>query len=140
MKKKIAVAIYNNMLLHAIVYFWELLPKVRHSSNFWANNFEHSSDLFYDRRRVARQCWIRYCLNSSFNIVGATHLQNTWSPKSYGLYPSHDALQVPKLLGVDAAVCTPLATRTQQLPTFLAQQCWEMLCPSTRSLNVNEHR
>ena len=99
-----------------------------------------SSDLFYDRRRVARQCWIRYCLNSSFNIVGATHLQNTWSPKSYGLYPSHDALQVPKLLGVDAAVCTPLATRTQQLPTFLAQQCWEMLCPSTRSLNVNEHR
>ena len=96
--------------------------------------------LFYDRRSVAQQCWIRYCLYSSFNIVGATHVQNTWSPKSYGLYPSHDALQVLKLLGVDAAVCTTLATRTQQLPTLLAQHCWELLCPSIRGLNVNGYR
>ena len=28
--------------------------------------------------------------------------------KSYGLYPSHDALPVPTLLGVVASVCTPL--------------------------------
>ena len=43
--------------------------------------------------------------------------------KTYGLYPS----QVPTLLGVVASVCTPLPTRTQQLPTLLAQQCWELL-------------
>ena len=43
--------------------------------------------------------------------------------KTYGLYPSHDALRVPTLLGVVAPVCTPLPTRTQQLPTLLAQQC-----------------
>ena len=28
----------------------------------------------------------------------ATHAHYTWSSKSYGLYPSHDALQVPTLL------------------------------------------
>ena len=55
--------------------------------------------------------------------------------KTYGLYPSHDALRVPTLLGVVAPVCTPLPTRTQQLPTLLAQQCRELLCPFARSLN-----
>ena len=49
--------------------------------------------------------------------------------KSYGFYPSHDALQVLTLFGVVASVCTPLPTRTQQLPTFLAQQVWELLRP-----------
>ena len=51
-----------------------------------------------------------------------------WNPTypTYGLYPSHDALQAPTLLlGVVTSVCTPLPTRTQQLPTMLAQQCWE---------------
>ena len=38
---------------------------------------------------------------------------------SYGLYPSHDAPQVPTLLGVAASVCTTLLIRTQQLPTLL---------------------
>ena len=38
---------------------------------------------------------------------------------SYGLYPSHDARQVPTLLGVVASVCTTLLIRTQQLPTLL---------------------
>ena len=33
-----------------------------------------------------------------------------------------------------ASVCTPLPTRTQQLPTLLAQQCWELLRPFARSL------
>ena len=79
--------------------------------------------LFRDRRSVAQQCWIR--LHSSSNIVGATHAHYAWFTKTYGLYPSHDALQVPTLLGVVASVCTPLPTRTQQLPTLLAQQCWE---------------
>ena len=82
---------------------------------------------FRDRRSVAQQCWIR--LPSSFqhcwDHAGALHMP--WSSKSYGLYPSHHALQVPTLLGVVASVCTPLQTRTQQFPTLLVQQCWEFL-------------
>ena len=31
--------------------------------------------------------------------------------KSYGLYPSHDAQQLPTLLGIVASVCIPLPTR-----------------------------
>ena len=88
--------------------------------------------LFRDRRSVAQQCWIR--LHSSSNIVGATHAYYAWCTKTYGLYPSHDALQVPTLLGVLASVCTPLPTRMQQLPTLLAQQCWELLRPFACSL------
>ena len=88
--------------------------------------------LFRDSKGVAQQCWIR--LHSSSNIVGATHAHYVWITKTYGLYSSHDALQVPNLLGVVASVCTPLPTRTQQLPTLLAQQCWELLSPFARSL------
>ena len=88
--------------------------------------------LFRDRRSVAQQCWIR--LHSSSNIVGATHAHYAWITKTYGLYSSHDALQVPNLLGVVASVCTSLPTRTQQLPTLLAQQCWELLRPFASSL------
>ena len=88
--------------------------------------------LFRDRRSVAQQCLIR--LHSSSNIVGATHAHYAWFTKTYGLYPSHDTLQVPTLWGVVASVCTPLPTRTQQLPTLLAQQCWELLRPFARSL------
>ena len=73
--------------------------------------------LFRDRRSVAQQCWIQS--HSSSNIVGATHAHYTWSPKSSGLYPSHDALQVPTLLGVVASVCTPLPIQAQQLATML---------------------
>ena len=91
--------------------------------------------LFLDRRSVAQQCWIR--LHSSSNIVGATHAHYAWITKTYGLYSSHDALQVPNLLGVVASVCTPLPTRTQQLPTLLAQQYWELLRPFARSLRGN---
>ena len=92
--------------------------------------------LFCDRRSVAQQCWIR--LHSSSNIVGATHAHYAWITKTYGLYSSHDALQVPNLLGVVASVCTPLPTRTQQLPTLLAQQCWELLRPFACSLWCSE--
>ena len=67
--------------------------------------------LFRDRRNVAQQSWIR--LHRSSNIVGATHPHYAWFTKTYWLYPSHDALQVPTLLGVVASVCTPLPTRTQ---------------------------
>ena len=88
--------------------------------------------LFRDRWSVAQQCWIR--LQSSSNIVGARHAHYAWIAKTYGLYSSHDALQVPSLLGVVTSVCTPLPTRTEQLPTLLAQQCWELLRPFARSL------
>ena len=88
--------------------------------------------LLSDRRTVAQQRSIR--LHSSSNIGGATHAHYTWSRKSYGLYLSYDALQVPTLLGVVASVCTPLPTRKQQLPTLLDQQCWELLRPFARSL------
>ena len=76
---------------------------------------------------MTQQCWI--CLHRSSNIAGATHAHYTWFTKTYGLYPSYDALQVPTLLGVVSSVCTPLPTRTQQLPTLLAQQCWALLHP-----------
>ena len=89
--------------------------------------------LFRDRRIVAQQRWIR--LHSSSNIGGATHAHYIWSGESYGLYPSYDALQVPTLLGVVASVCTPLPTRTQQLPTLLDQPCWELLRSFARSLS-----
>ena len=36
-----------------------------------------------------------YLLHNSSNIVGATHAHYAWFTKTYGLYPSHDALQVP---------------------------------------------
>jgi len=94
--------------------------------------------LFRDRRSVAQQC--RVCLHSSSNIFGATHAHYTGLTKTYGLYLSHDALQVPTLLGVVASVCTPLPTRTQQLPNLLAQQCWELLRPFARSLTSHVSR
>ena len=90
--------------------------------------------LFHDRRSLAQQCWIR--LHSSSNTVGATHAHYAWFTKTYGLYPSHDSLQVPVLLVVVASVCTPLPTRTQQLPTLYSQQCWELLRPCARRLKV----
>ena len=58
-------------------------------------------------------------------IVRAMHTNYTWFRKSYGLYPSHNAL---------ASVCTPLPTQTQQLPTFQGEQCWELLRLFARSL------
>ena len=53
------------------------------------------------------------------NIVGAAHAHNAWFTMTYGLYPSHDPLQIPTLLGVVASVCTPLPTRTNN-----SQHCW----------------
>ena len=70
--------------------------------------------LFRDRRSVTLQCWIRS--HSSSNIAGDTHAHYTWSPKSYGLYPFHDALQVL---------------------TLLAQHCRELLRPFASSLRLD---
>ena len=60
--------------------------------------------LFRDRQSVAQQCYFR--LHSSSNIVRATHANYTWSLKPYGLYPFHDAVQLPTLLGLVASACT----------------------------------
>ena len=38
------------------------------------------------------------------------------------------------MLGVVASVCTLLPTRTQQLTTLSAEQCWELLRPFACSL------
>ena len=40
-------------------------------------------------------------------------------------------------LGAVASVCTPLPTHTQQLPTLLRQQCWELLRPFVRNFTIN---
>ena len=70
--------------------------------------------LLHDRQSLAQQCWI--CLHSSSNIVGAMHMHHhTWSPKSYGLCPSHD---------------------TPHVPTLLAQHCLDLLHPSACSFKV----
>ena len=52
-------------------------------------------------------------------MVGATQAHYTWFTTSYGLYPSYDALQIPTLFRAVSSICTPLPTRTQQLPTLL---------------------
>ena len=73
--------------------------------------------LLRDRRSVAQQFWIR--LHSSSNIVGATHAHYLWITKTYRLYPSHGALQVPNLLGVVA----PFAHHCQHVRNN-SQHCW----------------
>ena len=114
---------------HPVACCWMLLPVVAQSLKpvkLFGQQLP-TFLLFRDRRSVAQQCWI--LLHSSSNIVGSTHADYTWFTKSYGLYPSHYALQVLTLLGVVASVYTLLPTRTQQLSTLLAQQCWELLRP-----------
>ena len=72
----------------------------QHCAKFETSQTFHPTTflLFRDRQNEAQHCWIR--LHSSSNIVGATHLHYTWFTKSYGLYPSHNAPQVPTFLGV----------------------------------------
>ena len=45
----------------------------------------------------------------------------------------------PNIVGSCWSVCSPLPRRTQQLPTLLAQQCWELLRPFARCLKVNQN-
>lgn len=76
------------------------------------------------------QCWIHLHTSSNIVVVGHACALHKDTPISR---PSHDALQVPTLLGVIASLCTPLLQRTQQLPTLLAQQFWKLLCPFASS-------
>ena len=121
---------------HLVVCCWMLLRVVAQSLKpvkLFSQQLP-TFPLFRDRQSIAQQCWIR--LHSSSNIVGATyaHYALITSLGTQGLYSSHDAVQVPNFLGVVTPVCTPLPTRAKQLPTLLAQQCWELLHPFARSL------
>ena len=100
--------------------------------------------LLRDCWSVVQQCWIHF--HSSSNIVGATHAHYALFTKTYGLYPSHNALQVPTSLGVVASVCTPLPSCTQQLPTLLHPFASSLIldhytflgnCPPTPPLSQN---
>ena len=82
-----------------------------------------------------QQCWELWVNNvASVCTQPKAHAHYARFTKTYGLHPSHDTLQAPTLLGVVASVSTPLTTCTQQLPTLLAQQCWELSLPFARSL------
>ena len=108
---------------------WELLSKV------WAN----SPNISFI------PCLPKGCVTmldpfaQLFQHLGPrTHPKIAIEFKFYGLYPSHDALEVLTLLGFVASVCTPLPTRTQQLPPVLSQQCWELLRLFAQVLSVRE--
>ena len=86
--------------------------------------------LFRDRRSVANNVG-SVCIAPLSLLGPGTRVKHGLrrDRKSYRLYPSHNALQVPTLLWVVASVCTPLPTRAQQLPTLLSQHCFEFLPP-----------
>ena len=115
------------MLLYVAACCWELFLKVWNRSNFWANNCP--SQYFFcsviaDVGPMLDQCWIHFHTSSNTLVVGhARALHKDTTHKS--LRPSHDALQVPSLLGVTASLCIPLPKRTQQ--------CWKLLCPFASS-------
>ena len=62
-----------------------------------------------------------------------TLLDHARAPHMVSMYSSHDALKVPTFANNVGSYCislhATLLTLTQQLPTSLAQQCWEWLRP-----------
>ena len=58
------------------------------------------------------------------NIVGAKHSHYAWITKTYELY-SHDALQVPNLLGVVAAKLEEASRTGIHFPTKYGTCCME---------------
>ena len=86
-----------------------------------SNNMQQSVQT--DATCNIQQCWELFVNNvASICTQPKAHAHYARFTKNYGLHPSHDALQVPTLLGVVASVSTPPPTCTQQLPTLLAQQ------------------
>ena len=77
---------------HAVVCCWMLLHVVAQSLKPVKLLSQQLPTflLFRNRRSVVQQCWIR--LHSSSNIVAAMHAHYAWFTKTYGLYPSHNAL------------------------------------------------
>ena len=78
-------------------------------SNIWTNKSQQFV-LWSPKRSAA----ILEPFGQLFQHCGATHLHYAWFTKTYGLYPSHDALQVPTLLGVFAFVCMLLKKSGRQ--------------------------
>ena len=133
--------------MHIVACCWELLrinwkpvkllSPVQTDATLLANNSQHC--WMSHVASVCTPCWMFLCkvwnwsnflsnnsqhffcsviaeaLHNSSNIVGATHAHYAWITKTCRLYSSHNALQ--------------------QLPTLLAQQCWELLRPFARSLS-----
>ena len=110
-----ACCVRLHTLLHVVGCCCVLLRKVWNWSDFSANN-SHNSFVPWSPKRSATVLdpfaqLFQHCRG---------HAHYAWFTKTYGLYPSHDALQVATLLGVVASVCPPPPTRTQQqLPTLL---------------------
>ena len=76
--------------------------------------------LFRGRQSVA-QC----------SCITHDYLGDCQQSNNFVWWTTHDG---PTLLGVVASICTSLPTWTQQHPTLLAQQCWELLCLFAHSL------
>ena len=87
---------------------WMFLCKVWNWSNFLSNNSQH----FFCSV-------IAEALHNSSNIVGATHAHYAWITKTCRLYSSHNALQVPNLLGNVASV-----SHHCQHARNNSQHCW----------------
>ena len=85
----------------------------------FGGNFKVVEHLTRFTRKKRANYWISNRSVSIRTSDVATHADYAWFTKTYGLYPSHDVLQVPTLLGVVASVCRPLPIR--------AQQCWDWL-------------
>ena len=91
----------------------------------------------------------RYCVVAEWDLTAEPSPATQATPKIaiefkltkfYGLYPSHDALQVLTLLGVVASVCTPRQTRTQQLPPLVVSTMLGIVasfCSSVVSTRIN---
>ena len=121
-----------SMLLHAIVYFWKLLPKVRHWSKFWANwtTFNISSVLWSPKRsttvldpllsvQLFQHCWGHACAKHMVSKIlwVVSFPRCTAGPKIIGSWCSclHNTGNVdattpnivsPTLLGVVVSVYT----------------------------------
>ena len=71
---------------------------------------------------------IRTWVSLSIDFSGFHTMELTLHNYSMNLIVPLSPVQMDAtLLAVVAFVCTPLPTRTQELPTLLAQQCWELL-------------
>ena len=82
------------LLLHFVAYCLELLRKVWNRSNFWTSNFKH----FFCS--VIAEAWRNNVGFVCTALPTSTHAHYTWFTKSYRLYPSHYALQLPTLLAM----------------------------------------
>ena len=127
-------------LLHVVAFCWELLHKALNWSNFCANNSQHSFVPWLPKRnatmldpftQLLQRCW---GLSRALHMVSKVLTRCTAGPKivrsccirlhiTANTHETTSNIVGATMLGVVASVCTSLPTRTQQLPTLLAQQC-----------------